>query len=185
MAEKISAEYLFSNARYGLQRVYSLLNKTDLDGVSQSDIDEYYNNLSYTDIPFAQYLSQNINQFDSDSDGNISQEELSTSLADMAQNGMTYEQLLALQGNSTYGLDEANSSIAKLLEHFREIDKNGDGRITSTEINAYNINEEIAEKEDKYKTFKASDISIFYADSTIETSSTEEVDKDEEEKTTV
>lgn len=185
MADKISAENLFANTRYGLQRVYSMLNRSGLDGVSRSDIDENYNYLAYNDIPFAQFLSQNMNQIDTGSDGVISQQELMNKLNEMENRGITYEELLALQGNSLYGLEQANSSIAKLLENFREIDKNGDGRITTTEIKAYNIDQEISDKEDKYKTFKASDISIFYADSSSETSTEEESDKDEDKENKV
>ena len=161
MAEKISAEHLFTNTQFGLQRVYSVLNQTDLDGISLSDIEGSYNKLATSDIPFAQYLYQNINQFDSDSNSIISHAEMQNQLSAISSEGLTYNQLLALQEN---GLAEANSALTKLIEHFKEIDMNNDGKITRKEIDAYNLNQEIDEKVAEYKEFKTSNISIFYAD---------------------
>jgi len=165
MAGKISGENLFSNTQYGLQRVYSIINKTDFNGVSLTDIEESLNTLNVNDIPFAQYLYQNIGQFDKDSDSVISIEEIQNNLSAISKEGLSYEQLLALQENYGYNLAEADSALSKLIEHFKEIDKNNDGKITESEIKGYNLEQEIAEKKTELKDFKTGNISIFYDDS--------------------
>ena len=55
--------------------------------------------------------------------------------------------------------------MSKILEHFDEMDTNHDGRITSAEISAYDINCARMEVEDEFNNRRATDMSVFYGDS--------------------
>ena len=59
--------------------------------------------------------------------------------------------------------------MTKILEHFDEMDTNHDGRITSAEISAYDVNCARMEVEDDFNNRKATDMSVFYGDSSAST----------------
>jgi hypothetical protein len=49
-----------------------------------------------------------------------------------------------------------------ILTHFEDIDKNKDGKVTSEEIAAYNVESAKQEKMDEYAHQKATNMSLFY-----------------------
>lgn len=172
---------MFSNAQYGLQRVYSLLNEKNLDGVNSTEAADY-SNLSYTDIPFAQFIQQNKSNIDTNSDDNVSQEEISNLLSAIQSEGLTYSQIVSL--SSTGAIDQ--SLVETVLSNFNKIDANHDGKVSQSEINSYNLDKEIDEKKSKYTEFKANNISIMYGDSsTEETSSVNNSDSEDESEVEV
>ena len=60
--------------------------------------------------------------------------------------------------------DTREKGNKKILEHFDEMDTNHDGRITSAEISAYDVNCSRMEVEDEFNNRRASDMSVFYGD---------------------
>ena len=57
-----------------------------------------------------------------------------------------------------------------VVEHFDEMDANHDGRITSAEITAYNVDSSKQEKMDEFANRRASDMSVFYGSESSSTS---------------
>ena len=57
----------------------------------------------------------------------------------------------------------SNSLVNTVLTYFDEIDKNGDGRVTSEEITAFSMEEERDKLEDEYGKFKPTSMSVFYS----------------------
>ena len=81
--------------------------------------------------------------------------------------GLTKAELTQLYASGGSGLSE--STITKILEHFDEMDTNHDGRITSAEISAYDVNCARMEVEDEFNNRRAADMSVFYGDSSTST----------------
>ena len=81
--------------------------------------------------------------------------------------GLTKDELTQLYASGSSGLSE--STINKITEHFDEIDANHDGRITSAEISAYDINSSRMAVEDEFNNRRAADMSVFYGDSSSST----------------
>ena len=50
------------------------------------------------------------------------------------------------------------------IKYFNKIDANGDGRVTSDEITKFSYDCQRYEVEAKYKSYKASDTSLYYND---------------------
>ena len=80
---------------------------------------------------------------------------------------MTKEELTQLYASGSSGLSDKKKK--KILEHFDEMDTNHDGRITSAEISAYDVNCARMEVEDDFNNRKATDMSVFYGDSSAST----------------
>ena len=167
MTEKIQSEQLFLNTKFSLQRIYSLLNRGNPDGISTKDLSSY-SDLSLTDIPFVQFLQENMNTIDADSDKNISEKELNNLLSTIKDNGFTQEQLLSMAAGSNFGVGLDKSLLDTVLANFSEIDMNKDGKVSQAEIDYYSFNKEVEDKKTELNEFKASDISVFYGDSSIE-----------------
>lgn len=73
---------------------------------------------------------------------------------------MTKDELIQLYASGTSGLSQ--DTMNKILEHFDEMDTNHDGKITSAEISAYDLNASRMEKEDEFNNRRATDMSVFY-----------------------
>jgi len=131
---------LLLNNQFGLQRVFSLLNRTDLNGLSIEDISSY-SNLTLNDIPFAQYLQQNMSNIDTNSNENISQSEMNVMFSKMRTEGLTYEQLYTMLNSSCMGANQ--ELLVNALRNFQTVDLNNDGKISQAEINLYRIKSEI------------------------------------------
>ena len=85
----------------------------------------------------------------------------------LSTQGLTKEELTQLYASGSSGLSD--STMTKILEHFDEMDTNHDGRITSAEISAYDVNCARMEVEDDFNNRKATDMSVFYGDSSAST----------------
>jgi Ca2+-binding EF-hand superfamily protein len=93
----------------------------------------------------------------------ISKEEIETMVNNIQQGGFNYEQLMFLAGQT----DVINSTKTKdmldeVIENFKEVDSNRDGKVSSDEIKAYFVNKEIDDKKEELTAFKESDITTFY-----------------------
>jgi hypothetical protein len=78
----------------------------------------------------------------------------------MQSKGMTYNELqqLCVTGNAD------SSLLSTVLTYFNQIDANGDGRVTSDEITKFSYNCQRDEIESKYKSYRASQTSLYYND---------------------
>lgn len=149
----------------GLTNTYSVLASQYKDGVTLENIVEAQGKTSNATIlngTFASYLQNNFSTIDKNNDGILTSDEISTLTSNMSTQGLTKEQFtqLALSGNS--GLSTA--TINNILEHFEDMDTNGDGRITNAEIAAFDVNSARQEKMDEFSHKFATNMSTFYGD---------------------
>ncbi|MGD9580665.1 MAG: EF-hand domain-containing protein [Vampirovibrionia bacterium] len=166
MISKVQSQTLFSNAQYGINRVFSLLKEDDSNGLTKSSLTDLSSMTAY-DYPFAQLINSNFTTLDTDNDGVISVEELNKMITNMQSKGMTKEQLLslsAMQGVS--GTEESKEMLSTVIENFSQVDTNGDGCVSQNEIDAYMMNKEIDDKKEKLTEVKDTDMTTFYADET-------------------
>lgn len=144
MSDYSQLKNLLINNQFSLQSVFNLLNKNELNGISTQDINN--NNLSLKDIPFAQYLQQNLSKIDKNSDETISQEELNVMFSKMQAEGLTYEQLYTMLSSSYFAGGANQEVLANALRNFHAVDLNNDGKISQAEINLHKIKSEIKER---------------------------------------
>ena len=161
----LNGQSLLAGALAGLTDTYSTLMSSSKSGTGLTLED--FNNLSSTtklnlgkNSNFLQYLTANFNNIDKDGDGEITSRDMSQIMNTMQSRGMTYNELqtLCATGNCD------NTLLSTVLTYFNKIDSNGDGRVTSEEITKFGINCEREEIEQKYKSFRASETSLFYND---------------------
>ncbi|MBQ3640397.1 EF-hand domain-containing protein, partial [bacterium] len=109
---------------------------------------------------FLQYLTTNFKSLDNDGDGEITGKDLNTLMSTMQSKGLTYNEIQSLcaSGNAD------NSLLSTVLTYFNKIDANGDGRVTSEEITKFSMDCQKYEVEAKYKSYKASNTSLYYND---------------------
>ena len=82
----------------------------------------------------------------------------------MQSEGLTYAQLqqLCASGNCDATL------LSTVLNHFSQIDKNGDGKVTEAEIKAFGFEADRQKAWDEQMSFKGSQFSVFYGDENAE-----------------
>ena len=149
----------------GLTNTYAVLNSQYEDGVTLENILDAQGKTSNATVlngTFASYLQNNFASIDKNNDGLITSDEMQTLTNNMSTQGLTKEQFtqLALSGNS--GLSTA--TINNILEHFDDMDTNGDGKITSAEIAAFSVDGAKQEKMDEFAHKAATNMSTFYGD---------------------
>ena len=163
---------VLSGISSGLTNTYSVLASQYKDGLTLENIVEAQgknsstNNLNST---FISYLQNNFSNIDKNSDGSITSDEMQKLSNNLTTQGLTKEQFtqLALSGNS--GLSTA--TINNILEHFEDMDTNGDGKITDAEIAAFDLNSARQEKVDEFNHKFATSMSTFYGDDSSDTTS--------------
>lgn len=158
----------------GLINTYSVLASQYKDGVTAEKILEAQgqtntNGTSTINTTFASYLQNNFSTIDKNNDGTISAEEMQNLTNSMTTQGLTKEQFtqLAMSGNS--GLSTA--TINNILEHFEDMDTNGDGKITNAEIAAFDLDSSRQEKMDEFNHKFATNMSTFYGDDSSDSTS--------------
>lgn len=155
---------IFSSAIAGLNNTFAQLAKGSTTGgltleqITNPDT-EKVNTLSLNS-GFVQYLSTNFSSIDKDGDGEITSSDLSKLMQNISKSGLSYDEICQLGASGAIPTDMLNT----VLTYFSEIDKDHDGKITSSEIAAYQLDADRHEMENKYKSFQASSISTFYAD---------------------
>ena len=147
----------------GLTNTYSYLaaqypNKVTLENINKARTDS--NSANVINQGFASYLQSNFQNIDKDKDGIISAEEMTNLTNTLSSQGLTKEELTQLYATGSSGLSA--STIENILEHFDDMDTNHDGRITSAEISAYDVNSSRMQKEDEFNARKAGNMSVFY-----------------------
>lgn len=161
---------ILSGIYSGLSSTYSLLASQYPNGLTLENISEARTKTSNTNVlnqSFASYLQTNFSSIDKNGDGIITSEEMNNLSNTLSTQGLTKEELTQLYASGSSGLSD--STMTKILEHFDEMDTNHDGRITSAEISAYDVNCARMEVEDDFNNRKATDMSVFYGDSSVST----------------
>lgn len=154
---------ILSGITAGLTNTYSYLASQYPNGLTLENITEARGKISNTNLlnnSFASYLQSNFSTLDKDGDGVITAEEMNNLSNMISTQGLTKAELTQLYASGSCGLSE--STMTKILEHFDEMDTNHDGRITSAEISAYDINASRMEVEDQFNNRRATDMSVFY-----------------------
>lgn len=156
---------ILSGITSGLTTTYSYLASQYPNGLTFENLNEARTKTSNSNVlnqSFASYLQNNFSQIDKDGDGTITAAEMNNLSNIISTQGLTKDELTQLYASGTSGLSD--STMTKILEHFDEMDTNHDGRITSAEISAYDVNCSRMEVEDEFNNRKASDMSVFYGD---------------------
>ena len=162
----LNGQTLLSSAMAGLTNTYSTimnahsssgngLTEADLANVSSSTMVTLGNNYS-----FLQYITTNFKSLDQDGDGEITGNDMNNLMSTMQSKGLTYNEIqtLCMNGNSDTSL------LSTVLTYFNKIDANGDGRVTSDEITKFSYDAQRYDVEAKYKSFRASQTSLYYSD---------------------
>ena len=158
----LSSSGLLVAAISGINSTYATLAKGKSEGLSLDDLTDADLLSSGLNQNFVSYLTSNFGSLDKDGDGKITAGDVNNLTQKMSQQGMTYEEIVQLC-SSGY----ANTSLMNtVLTYFDEIDKNKDGRVTDSEIKAYNVEADRAQMELEYSSYNPSDASLFYSDDT-------------------
>ncbi len=164
MSKRLDGSSLFSGINAGLTNSFSLLSSQYSDGLTIDNLNKALTNTNVTNTAygatFATYLNTNFNSVDSNRDGVISADEIQKLMSNMATQGLTREQIMALGSSS--GM--TNSLQETVLAHFDDIDTNHDGKVTNQEINAYGVNSSIEKQKIADKNRVINNMSLFYGD---------------------
>lgn len=157
---------VLSGITSGLNNTYAYLASQYPNGLTLDNIKEARSDAkkaSNINQSFASYLQTNFATIDKDGDGKITSKEMDNLSNLISTRGLTKDELTQLYASGSSGLSE--STISMIMEHFDDIDANHDGRITSAEISAYNVNSSRIAAEDEFNNRRATDMSVFYGDS--------------------
>ena len=139
MSKRLDGTSMFTGINSGLTNIFAQLSGQYSDGITLENLNKALTNTNITNTAygssFASYLTSNFNSIDKDRDGVISASEIQNLMSQMATQGLTREQIMALAGSS--GM--STSLQETVLSHFDDIDKNHDGKVTNQEIQAYGV----------------------------------------------
>ena len=162
MSKRLDGTSLFTGVSSGLSNTFAQLSGQFADGVTLENLTESLSNTNtlnnLNNTTFASYMTNNFANFDSDGDGKISASEVQALMSQMATQGLTREQIMALGGAS--GL--STSLQETVLSHFNEIDKNKDGKITNQEIQAYGVESDLEKQKKADRNRIVSSMSMYY-----------------------
>lgn len=157
----LNGQGIFSQAIAGLSNTYSSFSKYYPNGLKLEDLANPTEELlttCATNSSFVQYLTNNFSKIDSDGDGIINANDFNNLTNSIQNDGLTYEQITQLCATGT----ASSSLLETVLANFNEIDKNNDGKVTSTEIAAYGAEEDRAKAEKEYNSYRPSNMTLFY-----------------------
>ena len=163
MGKRLDGTSMFTGINAGLTNAFSQLSGQYSDGVTLENLNKALTNSNYLtntgiNSTFASYMTNNFSAFDSNSDGKISANEIQDLMAQMATQGLTREQIISLAGSSGIG----TSLQETVLNHFDQIDKNKDGRVTNQEIQAYGVESDLEKQKMADRNRLVSGMSMFY-----------------------
>ncbi len=161
MLENLTSKQLFVNSAMNLTNIYKKLNTEASNGLTQKELEEL-EGLTSLDLPFANFLSQNIGKIDTNKNSVVSEDELNKYLSDFVDKGMTIEEIYALSAN---GMGVNKTLLETVMANFSDMDTNKDGKLTLNEIDSFMINKELGDRKDKVLEADTSHDSIFYSDS--------------------
>ncbi|MCD8378276.1 MAG: EF-hand domain-containing protein [Candidatus Gastranaerophilales bacterium] len=159
-----SASSLFAGVNSSLTNSYAILSNLYSDGLTKKNLTKALTNttvLSSTyGSTFASYLSSNFSTLDKNNDGTLSASEVQSLLTQVSTRGLTREQVSSLGSMSGVSTD----TQATILDHFTEIDTNGDGYVTSSEVQGYILQSKIENQKVKDTNKMINRTSLFYGD---------------------
>lgn len=163
MNTSLNASSIFASSYYGLQNAYQYALQNGATGVTQSDLlgtnNKYGVMLNQQNSAFSSYMVTHFAQMDANHDGKIDGQEMSKVMSTFSKQGMTYDQLASLSGTAGVNSQDLNA----IMNNFRKIDRNGDGKVSQAEINYFNANKQITDKISELKKSRASDMSFMYS----------------------
>ena len=171
MSKRLDGTSLFANASAGLTNIFTQLSNQYGDEITLENLNKAFSNSNgltnniYNNT-FASYMTGNFASFDQNSDGKISADEIQNYMSQMATQGLTREQIISLGASS--GL--STSLQETVLNHFDEIDKNKDGKVTNQEIQAYGVESSVEKQKLADRNRLVSNMSMYYDTDTSETS---------------
>ena len=151
---------LFTQATTALSSTFTALAESNSGAVTLQSLKKAVSeksNDNSLNTSFISYLSTNFSSIDKNGDGTIDESDMNNYLSNMSRQGITYEEIATLCASNG-----SSSLVNTVLTYFDEIDKNGDGRVTSEEIAAFSMEEERDKLEDEFGKFRPSSMSIFY-----------------------
>lgn len=160
--KRLNGSSLFTGFNAGLTNTYSLLSNQYKDGITLENLNKALTNTNITNTSygstFASYLTNNFNTVDKNGDGKISADEIQDYMNNMAQQGLTREQIMTL-GSATGMTSSLQETV---LAHFDDIDANHDGKVTSQEISAYGVNSQVEKQKIADRNKMVNNMSLFY-----------------------
>lgn len=163
MSKRLDGTSLFTSASAGLSNVFAQLSGQFGEEVTLENLNKALTNSNSItnnayNSTFASYMTNNFSSFDQNSDGKISADEIQNIMSQMARQGLTREQIIALGASSgmTTSLQET------VLSHFDEIDKNKDGKVTNQEIQAYGVESDVQKQRLADRNRLVSNMSMYY-----------------------
>ena len=163
MSGYLNGTSLITGIQAGMSNSYAILSNLYKDGLNQNNLVEAMGNstlLTSTGgmgATFASYLSQNFGTLDKNGDGTLSTNEVQTLMTQIANQGLTRQQITQLGGMSGISADMQGT----ILDHFSEIDTNHDGKVTAGEIQAYNLTSKMAKRKVEDENTMIKNTSIF------------------------
>ena len=165
MSKRLDGTSMFSGINAGFTNEFAQLSGQYSDGLTLENLNKALTNTAITSntssSTFASYMTSNFNSIDTDKDGVISASEIQDLMSRMATQGLTREQITALAGSS--GLTSLQQTV---LEHFDDIDKNHDGKVTNQEIQAYGVESDLEKQKIADRNRIVNNMSMFYDNET-------------------
>ncbi len=166
MSKRLDGTSMFSGINSGFTNAFSQLSGQYADGLTLENLSKALTNTNITNnaytTTFASYMTNNFNSIDTNRDGVISADEIQNLMSQMAAQGLTREQIIALAGSS--GL--SSSLQETVLAHFDDIDKNHDGKVTNQEIQQYGIDSDLEKQRTADRNRLVNNMSMFYDNET-------------------
>ena len=139
MSKYLNGASLYSAVNSGLANSYNLLTGLYKDGITLENLTSAMSNSTVLannyGATFASYMMTNFSSIDKDNDGVLSSSDIQSYMNTLSAQGLTREQITTL--GSSAGL--SSSLQETVLAHFDDIDANNDNRVTTAEIQSYNI----------------------------------------------
>src|SRR5574344_421273 len=157
----LNGQSMFISAIAGLSNNFSILAQGTSGGLTLSDITNPNSekvNVNSLNQSFVSYLTSNFSKIDKNGDGTITASDMNEYLSKINSQGLSYQEIstLSAQGGAS------SSLMATVLNHFSEIDTNGDGKVTNAEIKAFGYKADEEKMKTKYKSFNPNSFSTFY-----------------------
>ena len=171
MSKRLDGTSMFTGINANLSNTFAQLSSQYSDGLTLENLNDSLSNSNLKNVnynaTFASYMTNNFNSFDKDGDGKISANEIQEIMSNMATQGLTREQIISLGASSgmTTSLQET------VLNHFDQIDKNKDGKVTNQEIQAYGVESDLEKQKKADRNRLISSMSMYYDIDTTDTSS--------------
>lgn len=163
MSKRLDGTSMFTGINSGLTNAFAQLTGQYSDGVTVENLNKALTNSNYLtnsglNANFASYMTNNFSSIDSNSDGKISADEIQNLMSQMATQGLTREQIMSMAGAS--GM--STSLQETVLNHFDQIDKNKDGKVSNQEIQAYGVESDLEKQKTADRNRIVSNMSMYY-----------------------